>query len=94
MWERLFPPAFDGASGRIAVPCNVSNSFTTLNQTISFPAGTTSLLEIDATDLLRHSEICYPIAVGLLSYLGKHTGCVCFFLFFFCLIQEADQISL
>lgn len=73
---RLFPPAFDGASSRIAVPCNVSNSFAILNQTISFPAGTTSLLEIDAADLLRRSEIFYPVAAGLLSDLGKHRGCV------------------
>lgn len=40
---RLFAPAFDGASSRIAVPCNVSNSFAILNQTICFPAGATSL---------------------------------------------------
>lgn len=71
MGTRLFPPAFDGAGSSIALPCNVSNSFATLNQTISFPAGATSLLEIDTADLLRCSEISYPIAVGLLRDRGQ-----------------------
>lgn len=66
MGTRLFPPAFDGTGSSIALPWNVSNSFATLNQTISFPAGATSLLEIDTADLLRCSEISYPIAGGLL----------------------------
>lgn len=79
-WQGYFLlPLMVPAAG-LLFPCNVSNSFAILNQTISFsPLEPPHFWKIDAADFLGCSEISYLCSGGLVQRPGqtqRMCGCV------------------